>query len=78
MTRVFVLAAALAACAPVHRVARPHQRTPDWALEGDFALVCIAGAATAATFNAPGERVPFVLSFGSFLGLIALDTWAAR
>lgn len=75
--KAVVLAMGLVACAPIHRLAHPHTRTPDWALEGDFSLVCVAGAATAVEYNA-GNPGLFLASLGAFLGLIALDTWAAR
>lgn len=74
--KAVVLAMGLVACAPIHRIAHPQARTPDWALEGDFSLVCVAGAATAGTFNT-GSAL-FLPALGTFLGIIALDTWAAR
>lgn len=76
MKAALCLALALAACAPIHRIAHPRERTPDWALGADFSLVCATGATTAATYNS-GSAL-FIPALASYLALIALDTWAAR
>jgi hypothetical protein len=75
--KALLLVAALSGCVPAHRVAHPTARTPEWALVGDFSLLCVAGAASVATYNA-GRPAVFVPVFSAYLALIALDTWAAR
>jgi hypothetical protein len=75
--RVFVLAAALSACAPIHRVARPRERTPMAVMLADAGLICVAGSVSVATYNA-GNPPLFLGAFAAYLGLIALDTWAVK
>jgi hypothetical protein len=74
---VLLLAAAIAACAPVHRIARPRERTPMPVMLADVGLICVAGSASVATYNA-GNPPLFLGTFAVYLGLIALDTWAVR
>lgn len=68
---------ALSACAPIQRVARPHERPSTATLLPDFALICAAGAYTANAYT-KREQPELDIGLAIYIGLIALDTWATR